>query len=118
MSVLVRSALSLTLVALMSAGTVVLSAQKQLSASGAWVKVPAAGETMAMAFVEIANPTMYDVFFTSGTSNAAGKVELRDKSKGADPKAQATSAISHQGGTLVRPKVLVSRSWTDCATKM
>ena len=47
-----------------------------------------------MAFVTIDNPTMYDVFFTSGTSNAAGKVELRDKSKGADPKAQAVEFIT------------------------
>ena len=94
MSVLVRSAVSLTMVVLVSAGAAVLSAQKSISASNAWVKVPAAGETGAMAFVNIDNPTMYDVFFTSGSSNAAGKVELRDKSKGADPKAQAVEFIT------------------------
>jgi copper(I)-binding protein len=82
------------MVVLVSAGAAVLSAQKSISASNAWVKVPAAGETSAMAFVNIDNPTMYDVFFTSGTSNAAGKVELRDKSKGADPKAQAVEFIT------------------------
>ena len=94
MSVFVRSAVSLTLVVLVSAGAAVLSAQKSISASNSWVKVPAAGETSAMAFVNIDNPTMYDVYFTSGTSNAAGKVELRDKSKGADPKAQAVEFIT------------------------
>ena len=47
-----------------------------------------------MAFVNIDNPTMYDVYFQSGASNAAGKVELRDKSKGADPKAQAVEFIT------------------------
>jgi copper(I)-binding protein len=82
------------MVVLVSAGAAVLSAQKSISASNAWVKVPAAGETGAMAFVNIDNPTMYDVFFTSGSSNAAGKVELRDKSKGADPKAQAVEFIT------------------------
>ena len=94
MPVLVRSAVSLTMVVLVSAGAAVLSAQKSISASNAWVKVPASGETGAMAFVNIDNPTMYDVFFTSGSSNAAGKVELRDKSKGADPKAQAVEFIT------------------------
>ena len=57
---------------------------KRVSASDAWVKLPAAGETEAMAFVTIENPGMYEVNVTSATADAAGKVELRDGGKAVD----------------------------------
>jgi VCBS repeat-containing protein len=57
-------------------------APDKVSASEGWIKTPAAGATMAMAFVEIENPTQYDVYLTTGTSDVAGKVEFRDASKG------------------------------------
>ena len=56
-----------------------LAAQgKPVTASGGWVKLPAPGETQAMAFVTIENPTMYEIYVVSATADAAGKVELRD----------------------------------------
>ena len=95
MSVLVRSALSLTMLISVSAGAIVIAGQKdKVAASTAWVKTPAPSEKAAMAFVDIDNPTMYDVFFTAGTTDAAGKVELRDKSKGADARAQTVDFVT------------------------
>jgi copper(I)-binding protein len=56
-----------------------LAAQdKGVKASNGWVKLPASGETQAMAFVTVENPGMYEVNITSATADAAGKVELRD----------------------------------------
>ncbi len=89
MSVLVRRVLSVTMFVLVSAGPIVLAGQKDtITASAGWVKTPAAGETTAMAFANIDNPTMYDVYYTTGTTDVAGAVGFRDKSKGADQKAQ------------------------------
>lgn len=50
---------------------------KEPSAVSAWIAPPAAEATDAAAYVEISNPTMYDVFIVSATADAAGKVELR-----------------------------------------
>ncbi len=52
--------------------------QKAVTASGAWVKAPGAGETTAAAFVEVDNPTMYDVYLVSGTTDAAARVQFRE----------------------------------------
>lgn len=94
MSVLVRSAFGLTMLIFIAAGAIVLAGQKDtVAASAAWVKTPAAGDKTAMAFVNIDNPTAYDIFYTAGTTDVAGKVELRDRSKGADAKAQAVEFI-------------------------
>ena len=73
---------------------IVVSGQGTLAASSAWVKAPAAGETSAMAFATITNPGMYDVFLTSATTDAAGKVEFRDTSKGADARAQVVANLT------------------------
>jgi periplasmic copper chaperone A len=82
MFVWVRSALVMFMPVV--ASVVVLSGQApdKVSASDGWIKTPAAGATMAMAFVEIENPTMYDVYLTTGSTDVAGKVEFRDASKG------------------------------------
>ena len=50
----------------------------ELAAEGGWVKLPAAGEMSAMAFADVNNTTMYDVYLTSATTDVAGKVELRE----------------------------------------
>jgi periplasmic copper chaperone A len=83
MSVWVRSAVVAMFMSV-SAGAIVVAAQApdKVSASEGWIKTPAAGATTAMAFVEIENPTQYDVYLTSGTTDVAGKVEFRDASKG------------------------------------
>lgn len=53
------------------------SAQPAVSASDAWATESAADGTAAACLV-IGNPTMYDIYIVSATSDAAGKVELRD----------------------------------------
>src|SRR5262252_3618957 len=60
------------------ASVAVAGQDKGVKASNGWVKLPASGETQAMAFVTIENPGMYEVNVTSATADAAGKVEMRD----------------------------------------
>lgn len=48
------------------------------SAVSAWMTVPAAGATTAEVFVELKNPTMYDIYVVSATApDTAASVELR-----------------------------------------
>jgi len=51
---------------------------KGVKASNGRVKPPAAGEMQATAFVTVENGGMYEVNITSATSDAAGRVEMRD----------------------------------------
>jgi copper(I)-binding protein len=51
--------------------------QKVVTASKAWIKAPAAGETTAIAFVVVDNPTMYDVYLMSASTDVAGKVQFQ-----------------------------------------
>jgi copper(I)-binding protein len=76
MSVTKERLLAVTAAVIVTA--VFLAAQdKGVKASNAWVKLPAAGETDATAFVTIENPGMYEVNVTAAKSDV-GKVELRD----------------------------------------
>lgn len=54
-----------------------VSAQPAPSAPTAWIAVPAAGATTADAFVEVSNPTMYEIYVTAASTDAAASVELR-----------------------------------------
>jgi copper(I)-binding protein len=67
---------------------------KRVAAPEGWVKLPSAGQTQAMAFVAIENPTMYGIYVTSASSDAAGKVELRDGSQGGDARLKPVEFIS------------------------
>jgi copper(I)-binding protein len=67
---------------------------RRVAASEGRVKLPAAGQTQAMAFVAIENPTMYGIYVTSASSDAAGKVELRDASQGGDGRLKPVEFIS------------------------
>jgi copper(I)-binding protein len=49
-----------------------------LSVASAWIAAPGDGSTSAVVHVSIENPTMYDVFVVSGSSDVAGEVELRE----------------------------------------
>ncbi len=76
------------------------AAQPAPSAVSAWVAVPAAGATTTGAFVEFANPTMYDIYITAATSDVAPKVELRaGASGGAEPAVVAEFPVPAYGGT-------------------
>lgn len=58
--------------------------QKDAGASDGWIKLPAAGDTMASAFVVVENPTMYDIYLMSGATEVAEKVEFREKAGGVE----------------------------------
>jgi copper(I)-binding protein len=70
----------------------VVAQQKVISASNAWVKAPAAGEKTATAFVLVDNPTMYDVYLMSASTDVAGSVQFQraPKTPGAKPEAVAS----------------------------
>ena len=68
--------------------------EKNVEASNGWVKTPAAGETTAAAFVAVDNPTQYDIYLTSVATDAAGKVEFRDKTGNSDPQGQVKKSIN------------------------
>jgi len=58
------------------------AAQPAPSALSAWVAVPAAGATTASAYVEVSNPTMYEIYITGASSDVAARVELRAAAAG------------------------------------
>lgn len=62
--------------------------EKAVSASDAWIAAPAAGADTTAAYVNIDNPTMYDVYVTSVTCEAAASVEMREA--GAKPVKELT----------------------------
>jgi copper(I)-binding protein len=51
--------------------------QKVPTATKAWIKAPAAGETTATAFLVVDNPTMYDVYLTSAATDVAERVQFQ-----------------------------------------
>ena len=66
------------LVTTVLAAAATLSAQSGPTATDAWVAVPAAGATATDAFAVVENPTMYEVFVVSVTTDAAGSAEIVD----------------------------------------
>jgi copper(I)-binding protein len=71
---------ALMVAAMLAIGHVPAAQDKPIRAADAWVKLPAPGETQAMAFANVENPTMYAVYIQSAAADAAGRVELRDAS--------------------------------------
>jgi copper(I)-binding protein len=98
---MVRTVL-LLLVALAVDG--VVAQEKVVSASKAWVKAPAAGETTATAFVVVDNPTMYDVYLVSASTEAAGSVQFQRAPKTADAKPEPVSALTAPAYGMVELK--------------
>ncbi len=73
---------------------------KDPSVASAWIAAPAAGAAYATAFVEINNPTMYDIFIVSATADGAGKVELRGAAAaGAEPAVVSEFQVPAYGST-------------------
>jgi periplasmic copper chaperone A len=66
----------------------------RVAAAESWVKLPAPGETQAMAFVAIQNPTMYGIYVISATADVAGRVELRDAGQSGDARLKPVEFIS------------------------
>ena len=75
------------------------------SAVSAWIATPPAGATSATAYVELNNPTMYDIYITSATAaGTAGKVELRAAAAaGAEPAVVAEFPVPAYGSTSAAP---------------
>jgi copper(I)-binding protein len=90
--VMVRGAVML-LVTLVG-GYTVAGQEKRITASDAWVKLPASGDTQAMAFANFENSTMYAVYLKSATAEVAGKAELRDASLSGDAARRALEFVT------------------------
>jgi copper(I)-binding protein len=73
------------------------AAQPAVKAVSAWVAVPAAGATTADAFVEVANPTMYEIYVTGATADLAASVELRGAAKGGEAPVVTDFAVPAYG---------------------
>ena len=82
----------------------VVAQEKVVSASKAWVKAPAAGETTATAFVVVDNPTMYDVYLVSASTEVAGSVQFQRAPKTADAKPEPVSALTAPAYGMVELK--------------
>ena len=101
---LARIALALGLVA-GSAATI--SAQVEVSASEAWITAPAPGATTAAAAVTIRNPTMYDVYVISASSDLAGRIEFREPvPAGGEAKALKELTVPAYGSLDLSPQGL------------
>jgi copper(I)-binding protein len=62
---------------LVAAGTVsTAAAQGAITASAAWVAEPAPGATATSAYALVENPSMYDIYVVSVTSDVAASAEL------------------------------------------
>jgi copper(I)-binding protein len=77
---------------------------KPVTASNAWVRLPADGATSTIAVASIENPGMYAIYVLTATSDAAGKVEFRDTSKNDQP-VDEVSVIAYET-TYMDPKGL------------
>lgn len=86
-------------------GTVSTSAaqEKVVTASAGWMAEPAAGATSAAVYLEIDNPTMYDVYVVSATSDAAATVELREAVTATESKATKELTVPAYGSVALKP---------------
>jgi copper(I)-binding protein len=87
---------------LLSIGAVVRAQDKPITATDAWVKLPEPGAKATEAYATVNNPGMYAIYLVSGTSDAAGKIEFRDASKGNAPQDDVT-VIAYES-TYMDPK--------------
>ena len=82
------------MLAALTLGQGVAGQEKRPTASGAWVKLPSPGETQAMAFATVENPTSYAVYVVSAKADVAGKVELRDASLSGDARLKPVEFVT------------------------
>ena len=101
MTTSVYRALLAGLVAMSASPLVAAHQPKEPSAVSAWIAAPAAGATFATAYVEVDNPTMYEIFVVSATADGvAGKVELRGAAAaGAEPPVVNEFPVPSYGST-------------------
>lgn len=83
-----------------AATSIVVAAQPAPTAVSAWIPAPAAGATSVVAYVAVNNPTMYDIYITAASSDAAGSVELRGPAAGgAEPPVVKEFTVPAYGST-------------------
>ena len=87
----------LTLIGTIPAG----AAQKVPSASEGWVKLSPADAATATAFAVIDNPTMYDVYLVSASSNVAADVLFGDASPAGAKQATVKEVTAPAYGRIV-----------------
>ena len=75
-----------------------LLVQPNPTASDAWIAAPADGATTAAAYVTVSNPTMYDIYIASASSDAAGKIEFREGTASA-----STLTVPSYGSLEMKP---------------
>jgi len=78
------------------------ASQAQPSASEAWVAAPAAGAITAVGYVAIDNPTMYEIYVVSVSSELAGSVEIAQGTPEA-PTVVKELAVASFGGVALKP---------------
>ena len=96
--------IALLFTAAAAAGTA--AQQKTVSASQAWVKVPAADQTVTEGFVVVDNPTMYDVYLIAAAAEAAGNVEFQDVRKPGGAQVVKEVTVPAYGSLSMDPKGL------------
>lgn len=77
-------------------------AQAPPSASAAWVAEPGAGATSTTAYALIENPTMYEVFVVTVTTDAAGTAEVAE-GPGDTAKTVRELSVPAYGSTELKP---------------
>ena len=95
-------ALTLTILTAIALSSYADAQDKPVKVANAWVRLPAAGATSTIAVAAVENPGMYTIYMLSATSDAAGKVEFRDASKG--PQAIDEVAVINYETTYLDPK--------------
>jgi copper(I)-binding protein len=88
---------------LVAGGPAAAQQKPDLSATKGVVRAPAAGQTDAVVTAVIQNTTAYIVYLTTGSSDAASGVELRDGSKGT-PTAVKYLTVQAYGSLTMDPK--------------
>lgn len=101
---MLRAMRTAIVLAVLAVTPVLAGAQTAPSAVSAWVAAPAAGATATAAYVEVSNPTMYDIYITGVTADAASTVELRGPAAGtAEPPVVPEFAVPAYGSTSAAP---------------
>jgi copper(I)-binding protein len=70
---------------------------QSLSVVQAWIPAPGDGAASVVVHVSIENPTMYDVFVVSASSDVAGEVELREPDGSGGTRPASSFAIPAYG---------------------
>ncbi|MCA1584286.1 MAG: copper chaperone PCu(A)C [Acidobacteria bacterium] len=79
------------------------ASQPAVTASGAWIAEPAAGATTALGYLEIHNPTMYDVYVVGVTSDVASVIELRQGGSSGEAKVVKELTVAAFGSLTLEP---------------